>query len=53
MAACVESVSVVAYADLGTESVKRLVVRDMPLTVAIDAQGNDFYSLGQSRYLAR
>ena len=53
MAACVESVTVVAYDDLGTESVKRLVVRDMPLTVAIDAQGNDFYSLGQSRYLAR
>ena len=51
MAACVESVTVVAYDDLGTESVKRLVVRDMPLTVAIDARGNNFYSLGQSRYL--
>jgi fumarate hydratase subunit beta len=53
MAACVESVTVVAYDDLGTESVKRLVVRNMPLTVAIDAQGNDFYTLGQSRYLAQ
>ena len=52
MAACIQSVEVVAYADLGTESIKRLVVKDMPLTVALDAQGNDFYLLGRERYLA-
>ena len=51
MADCVEKVDVVAYDDLGTESIKRLVVRDLPLTVAIDARGGDFYLEGQRRYL--
>jgi fumarate hydratase subunit beta len=51
LAACVQSVEVLAYPDLGTESVKRLVIRDMPLTVAIDTQGTDFYREGQKRYL--
>jgi len=47
---CMESVEVVAYADLGTESIKRLIVHDLPLTVAIDAQGNDIYDLGPKQY---
>lgn len=51
MAACVEAVEVVAYEDLGTESIKRLQVRDLPLTVALDTQGGDFYQEGQARYL--
>jgi fumarate hydratase subunit beta len=50
MAACVTDCQVVAYEDLGTESIKRLMVKDLPLTVAIDAQGNDFYRLGMHRY---
>ena len=52
MAACVTQVDVVAYEDLGTESIKRLVVRDLPLTVALDVFGGDFYREGQARYLA-
>ena len=51
MAACVQSVEVVAYDDLGTESIKRLLVRDLPLTVAIDTYGHDFYREGQQHYL--
>jgi fumarate hydratase subunit beta len=51
MAACVTDVTVVAYDDLGTESIKRLTVRNLPLTVAIDTLGGDFYREGQSRYL--
>ena len=51
MASCVKSVEVVAYDDLGTESIKRLVVEALPLTVAIDTLGNDFYHEGQKRYL--
>lgn len=50
MAACVESIEVVAYDDLGTESIKRLVVRDLPLTVALDAHGGDAYTMGVARY---
>jgi len=52
MAACVKRVEVLAYDDLGTESIKRLTVENLPLTVAIDTHGNDFYQIGQSRYLA-
>jgi len=51
MAACVEQLDVVAYDDLGTESVKRLVVKNMPLTVAIDTEGNDAYEMGMQAYL--
>ena len=36
----VVSCEVVAFEDLGCESVKRLVVKDFPLIVAIDSQGN-------------
>lgn len=50
MAACVETLEVVAYDDLGTESIKRLTVRDLPLTVALDAQGGDAYAMGAERY---
>lgn len=39
----VEEVHVIAFDDLGCESVKRMEVRDLPLTVAIDSQGNDLY----------
>ena len=41
---------IVAYDDLGTESIKRLTVRDLPLTVALDAQGGDAYAMGVERY---
>lgn len=39
----VEDAAVIAFDDLGCESVKRMEVRDLPLTVAIDTQGNDLY----------
>ena len=50
MAACIKDCEVVAYDDLGTESIKRLTVENLPLTVAVDAQGNDFYELSLERY---
>lgn len=43
IAQCVEDAQVIAFDDLGCESVKRITVRDLPLTVAIDCQGNDLY----------
>lgn len=43
IAGCVKEISVVAYEDLGTESVKKMVVENMPLTVIIDSDGNDLY----------
>lgn len=51
MAACVKECRVVAYDDLGTESIKRLVIEGMPLTVAVDAHGGDAYETGKQNYL--
>ncbi len=39
----IQKVDVIAYEDLGPESVKRLEVENMPLTVIIDARGNNLY----------
>ncbi|MDY5730560.1 MAG: Fe-S-containing hydro-lyase [Eubacteriales bacterium] len=50
-AMCVKELEVVAYDDLGPESVKRLVVEDLPLVVAVDCQGNDLYTIGRQTYL--
>lgn len=41
---CITSCEVVAFDDLGCESVKKLTVKDFPLTVAIDSKGNSLYS---------
>ncbi len=51
MAASIESSELVCWADLGCEAVRRLRVKDMPLTVAIDSEGNDLYRLGRAEYL--
>lgn len=51
MAACVASCEVIAWDDLGPESVKRLVLKDLPLVVAADAYGGDAFSKGQADYL--
>ncbi len=53
MAACIQRVDVVAYDDLGTESIKRLEVKDLPLTVAIDSRGCDAYEMGVQAYKAQ
>ena len=42
-ALCVESAETVAFEDLGAEAVYRLIVRDMPLIVAIDSFGGNLY----------
>ena len=41
---------VVAYADLGTEAVRRLVVEDFPGIVINDVYGNDLYEDGRRTY---
>lgn len=39
----VRSMEVIAYEDLGCESVKRLIVQDFPLFVGIDARGRSIF----------
>ena len=49
-ASCVKSCEVVAFEDLGCESVKRLLVEKFPVTVADDCRGGDIFSEGRSAY---
>lgn len=50
LAGCVTASAVVAFPDLGPEAVYRLQVQDMPLVVAVDAQGGDLYREGPLGY---
>lgn len=41
---------VIAYEDLGTEAIRRLEVKDFPVIVVIDAEGNDLYETAVKKY---
>ena len=45
LARCVVSGEVVAYDDLGTEALRRIEVRDLPVFVGIDTRGECIYDL--------
>jgi fumarate hydratase class I len=44
---------VLAFADLGMEAIYEFEVRDMPVTVAVDAQGNAVHKSGPAEWRAR
>ena len=46
----IKKYEVLAYPELGPEAVARLTVEDFPAIVAIDAQGNNYYDVGQAPY---
>ena len=48
----VSSAEVLAYEDLGTEALRRLQVKDLPLTVVIDSEGNNLYETGPAEWKA-
>lgn len=50
IARCIETAEVIAFDDLGCESVKRMTVKDLPLTVAVDSRGNDLFRQGREEY---
>ncbi len=50
VASCVKSCEVIAFEDLGCESVKKLVVEKFPVIVADDCGGGDIFSEGRTRY---
>jgi len=50
IAQCVKKAQVIAFEDLGPEAVYRLEVKNFPLTVAIDARGNNLYDIGPRQY---
>lgn len=41
---------IVAYEDLGAEAIRKLEVKDFPVIVVIDCEGNDLYELAVQEY---
>lgn len=50
LGACIREAEVIAYPELGTEAVRRLVVEDFPVVVLIDSTGQNLYETGKERY---
>ncbi|MEM1483666.1 FumA C-terminus/TtdB family hydratase beta subunit [Oscillospiraceae bacterium PP1C4] len=49
-AQCIKECEVIAFEDLGCESVKRLRVEDFPLIVAADCIGHNIFDTGKAEY---
>lgn len=47
---CIVSSKVVAYDDLGTEAIRRLEVKDFPVIVVADSDGNNLYETAIKEY---
>ncbi|MDO4334090.1 MAG: Fe-S-containing hydro-lyase [Eubacteriales bacterium] len=41
---------IVAYEDLGTEAIRKLSVKDFPVIVCMDSEGNDLYETAAAQY---
>lgn len=50
MAKCVKTVEIIAFEELGTEAVRRMEVENLPVIVAIDANGNNMYEAGRKEF---
>lgn len=49
-ASCIKKCDVIAFEDLGCESVKRLEIVDFPVTVTVDSHGGDIFKTGREEY---
>lgn len=47
---CIQKSEVLAYDDLGTEAIRRLTVKDFPVIVVIDCEGNNLYETAIEQY---
>ena len=47
---CITSSQVVAYEDLGPEAIRRLEVKNFPVIVVIDSEGNNLYETAIIQY---
>lgn len=50
IAKCIQKADVIAFDDLGCESIKRLTIQQLPLTVAVDCCGGNLYKSGRAAY---
>lgn len=46
----IKEMEIIAYEDLGTEAIRRLVVEDFPAVVVYDMYGADLFKEGQAKY---
>lgn len=44
------SSEIIAYDDLGTEAIRKLTVKDFPVVVVIDSEGNNLYETAAAEY---
>ncbi len=51
IAACVKSVRLICFEDLGSEAIRELEIENLPLVVAVDANGNNLYETGPQAYI--
>ena len=47
---CIKKVEVLAFAELGCESLKRLTIENMPVVCTIDSTGGNQFELGRAEY---
>ena len=47
---CILSSGIVAYEDLGAEAIRKLEVKNFPVIVVIDSQGNNWYETASKEY---
>jgi fumarate hydratase, class I len=53
VAKAIKAAKVVGFADLGMEAIYEFEVKDMPVTVAVDAQGTSVHTTGPKEWQAR
>jgi fumarate hydratase class I len=53
VARAIRSARVVAFSDLGMEAIHEFDVRDMPVTVAVDANGTSVHETGPREWRSR
>lgn len=47
---CIQKSEVLAYDDLGTEAIRRLTIKNFPVIVVIDCEGNNLYETATEQY---
>lgn len=47
---CITSSEVIAYEDLGAEAIRKMEVKDFPVVVVVDAEGNNLYESEVKKY---
>ncbi len=51
ISSCITSAEEIAFPELGCESIKRMTIRNLPLTVAIDCHGGNLFQSGRQDYI--